>query len=302
MKDDDPEKRIRELERELADMTRPPQSAPPYTGDASPYTSDTPAPAVDAPYTANPYAGNAPYAAPNQSFTSDPPPSYPPPSYPANPPYAGNAPYVRDPSWGVDFRPPRRRSGARFSWIIVVIALAIFAPAIMSLVSHFAASKSRSSFGSGATASNGPTAVPQGGELRVGGNSEGRTIACNDGKLTLYGYNSDYLITGHCASLTVGGYSNTVKVDTADTLESTGYNNTAIVHACNNGNLTLSSYGIKFNVTGHCASLAISSYDNNVTVDSVDSINVSGYDNVVTYHSGSPKISDSGNNNKVALG
>jgi hypothetical protein len=172
----------------------------------------------------------------------------------------------------------------------------------MSLVSHFVTSKSRSSFGSGATASNGPTAVPQGGELRVGGNSEGRTIACNDGKLTLYGYNSDYLITGHCASLTVGGYSNTVKVDTADTLESTGYNNTAIVHACNNGNLTLSSYGIKFNVTGHCASLAISSYDNNVTVDSVDSINVSGYDNVVTYHSGSPKISDSGNNNKVALG
>src|ERR1700758_1282307 len=65
MKDDDPEKRIRELERELADMTRPPQGTPPHTGDA-PYT--------------------------------------------ANPPFAGNAPYVRDPTWGTDFRPPRRKS------------------------------------------------------------------------------------------------------------------------------------------------------------------------------------------------
>jgi hypothetical protein len=136
----------------------------------------------------------------------------------------------------------------------------------------------------------------------VGGTMEGRTIACNDGKLTLYGTSSDYLITGHCASLTVGGYNNKVTVDSADTLESTGSSNTATVHACNNGNLTLSSYGIKFNVTGHCASLAISSYHNNVTVDSVDTINVSGYDNVVAYHSGTPKITDSGNNNNIQRG
>jgi Protein of unknown function (DUF3060) len=290
MTDDDPEKRIRELERELSDMRRPPQSPAPYSGEASPYASDTPQPALDAAYTANPYESNAPYAA-NQSFTSDPPP------YSANPPYAGNAPYVRDPTWGVDFRPPRRRSP--YPWVIVFVVLGILVPTIFSLVTHFATSKSRSNFGFGSTASNGPTAVPQGGELRVGGNSEGRTVACNDGKLTLYGYNSDYLVTGHCASLTVGGYSNTVKVDSVDSLESTGYNNQVTVHDCNNGALTLSSYGIKFDVTGHCTSLAISSYSNNVTVDSVDTINVSGYDNVVTYHSGSPKISDSGNNNNI---
>jgi hypothetical protein len=184
--------------------------------------------------------------------------------------------------------------------MIAVIFLAVFAPTIVSLVSHYASShRSRSSFDSGATVSNGPTAVPQGGELRVGGNNEGRTVDCNDGKLTLYGTNTDYFVTGHCASLTVGGYSNTVRVDSVDTLESTGYNNTATVQACNNGNLKLSSYGIKFNVTGHCASLAISSYSNNVTVDSVDSINVSGYDNVVAYHSGTPTITDSGNNNNI---
>jgi hypothetical protein len=296
MKDDDPEKRIRELERELADMSRPPQSTPPYTGDASPYTSETPPPAVDSPFTANPYDANAPYAA-NQSFTSDAPPQYS-----ANPPYAGNAPYVRDPTWGVDFRPPRRRSP--YAWVIVFVALGILLPTIFSVVAHFASNRSRSSFGpgSGATASNGPTAVPQGGELRVGGTMEGRTIACNDGKLTLYGTSTDYFVTGHCASLAVGGYHNKVTVQSADTLESTGFSNTVTLNACNNGNLTLSSYGMTFNVTGNCASLAISSYDNKVTVDSVDAVNISGDHNVVTYHTGKPTVTDSGYSNKIQKG
>jgi hypothetical protein len=222
----------------------------------------------------------------------------------ANPPYAGNAPYVRDPTWGIDFRPPRRKSP--YPWFIVLIVLGIFVPTIVSLVTHFVTSnRGRSTFGNGSGAtvsSNNPSAVPSGGELRVGGNMEGKTVECNDGKLTLYGYNSDYLVTGHCTSLTVGGYNNKVTVDSVDALESTGYSNTVTVHACNNGNLALSSYGIKFNVTGHCASLAISSYDNNVTVDSVDSINVSGYNNVVTYHTGAPKITDSGHSNNIQQG
>jgi hypothetical protein len=207
---------------------------------------------------------------------------------------------VRDPTWGVDFRPPRRRSP--YLWVIVLVVLGILVPMIFSLVAHFAtSSRGRSTFGSGA-ASNNPTAVPQGGELRVGGTAEGRTVECNDGKLTLYGTSSDYRITGHCASLTVGGYGNKVTVDSVDALESTGFSNTATVRACNNGNLTLSSYGIKFNVTGHCASLVISSYNNNVTVDSVDSINVSGYGNVVTYHTGKPKVTDSGYSNNIRQG
>ena len=131
---------------------------------------------------------------------------------------------------------------------------------------------------------------------------ETKTIACNDGKLTLYGYGSQYSVTGHCASLLVGGYNNNLTVDSADTLESTGYGNTITDRACNNGNLKLSSYSMAFNVTGHCASLAITSYDNKVTVDSVDSIIVSGYNNNVTYHSGSPKVTDSGNSNNIQQG
>jgi len=270
MKDDDPEKRIRELERELADTTRTPPSPPP--AENAPYTGYVP-PTGDASYT-----GNLPY--------------------PGSAPYAGGSPY------GFGFPPPRRRR--TYPWLLVVIALGILAPTIISLVMHFARSTTiRSTFGNGARTtapSTGPTAVPQGGELRVGGNLETKTIACNDGNLTLYGTGGTYTVTGHCASLKAGGYNNNVTVDSADTLESSGYGNTVTVHACNNGKLTLSAYGIGFNVTGHCASLTISSYDNKVTVDSVDSINVSGYNNVVTYHSGTPKITDSGYSNTIRPG
>ena len=178
---------------------------------------------------------------------------------------SGNAPYVADPTWGVNFRPPRRRSP--FPWVVGLVVLGFLVPTIVLLMTKFNASNPRSVLsnipgtaapGGGVTAvpvtdtstapSGGTTAVPQGGELKVSGNSQTQTIACNDGKLTL------------------------------------------------------SSYSMAFDVTGHCASLAISSYDNHVAVDSVDSINVSGYDNVVTYHSGKPKIADSGRSNDIHQG
>jgi hypothetical protein len=282
MKDDDPEKRIRELERGLADMTRTPPSVPP-TGEA-PYKGYAP-PTSDAPYT-----GNAPYTS-NASYTP-------------NAPYAGGEPYAGGAPYGLGFPPPRRRKP--YPWVLVFIVLWILLPTIISLLMHFVRSTPiRSNFGNGSRTtapSNGPTAVPQGGELRVGGSMETKTIACNDGNLTLYGTGSTYSVTGHCANLKVGGYNNNVTVDNADTLESTGYSNTVTDRACNNCKLTLSSYGIEFDVTGHAANLTISSYDNKVTVDSTDTINVSGYDNVVTYHSGTPKITDSGRSNTIQHG
>jgi Protein of unknown function (DUF3060) len=259
MKDDDPEKRIRELEQELADVTRTPQTPPPYAGDTT-YTSGA--------------------------------------SYTGGAPYSGGSPY------GFGAPPQRRKS---YPWFLVVFLLAVVVPTIFGLVAFFARSTSGSSLprftgGRTTTTSSGPTAVPQGGELRVGGNGNPQTIACNDGNLTLYGTGTKYSVTGHCASLTVGGYNNNVTVDGADTVESTGYGNTVTDGACNNGTLKVSSYGITFNVTGHCATLAISSYHNNVTVDSVDNVVVSGYANNVVYHSGTPKVTDSGYSNNIQHG
>lgn len=261
MKDDDPEKRIRELEQELADVTRNPQSPPPYTESPPPYTS------------ASPYTGGA--------------------SYQGAPPYGFGAP------------PPRRSKP--YPWFLVLVILGVVVPTVISLVMFFARSNTGSSTtringGRTTTTSSGPTAVPQGGELRVGGSGDTKTIACNDGQLTLYGTGSKYSVTGHCAGLIVGGYNNNVTVDGADTVESTGYGNTITDHACNNGNVKLSSYGIEFDATGHCATVAISSYQNKVTVDSVDTVVVSGYENTVTYHSGKPKVTDSGYSNNIQQG
>jgi hypothetical protein len=243
MQDDDPEKRIRELERELADVTRLTLDAP-YTGGAT-------------------QAPSSPY-------------------YPAS--------------------TPLRRNGSFSSFRILMLLVMLVS--IGTGLAAIVGSLTLSSNGPGprSAPSNGPTAVPQGGELRVGGNLETKTITCNDGTLTLYGYGSTYFVTGHCASLKVGGYNNNVTVDNAETLESTGYSNTVTDHACNNCKLTLSSYGIAFNVTGHTANLTISSYDNKVTIDSADAINVSGYNNNVTYHSGAPKVTDSGYSNTIQQG
>jgi Protein of unknown function (DUF3060) len=246
MKDDDPEKRIRELERGLADTTHVAGGVP-YTGGAA---------------------------------------------------HAGGSPY--DPG----LMPPRRKGP--FPWYVVVVLAIVVAVGIGYAATLGMSTLGRSRLGTGPrtapSSSSGPTAVPQGGTLRVGGNSETKTIACNDGNLTLYGTSSKYYVTGHCASLKIGGYDNNVTVDSADTLESSGYSNTVTEHACNNGNLTLSAYGIAFYVAGHCASLTIPSYDNKVSIDSVDSINVSGYNNTVTYHSGAPKITDSGYSNTIHQG
>jgi hypothetical protein len=198
------------------------------------------------------------------------------------------------------FQPPRRKS--RSSLVAAVVVLGFLAPTIGSLAVFVATSDEGRSTPGATDSSTDPSGVPPGGELRVGGIAETKTIACNDGKLTLDGQSTDYSITGHCASLTVAGYNNHVTVDSAYALESTGHGNGVTVLACNNGNLKLSSYGIKFDVTGHCASVAISSFGNNVSVESVDRINVSGDSNVVTYHSPAPKITDSGHLNNIHQG
>jgi hypothetical protein len=75
------------------------------------------------------------------------------------------------------------------------------------------------------------TAVPRGGELSVGSDFETKTIACNDGHLSLTGFKNTFTITGHCASLMVGDTSNHVTVDSADSIDVSGSWNTVIYHS-----------------------------------------------------------------------
>lgn len=55
-------------------------------------------------------------------------------------------------------------------------------------------------------------------------------------------------------------------------------------------------------ITGHCASLTVSGVKNSITVDAVDAVEASGFDNKVVYHSGTPEISKSGGSNVVERG
>lgn len=80
-----------------------------------------------------------------------------------------------------------------------------------------------------------------------------------------------------------------------------GVNKTKTVN-CNNGYLSVAGNSNTVTVRGHCASLNVSGNDNVVVVDTADSITVSGIDGRVTYHSGTPRINNSGIDNVVAQG
>ena len=235
---DDPEDRIRELERPLADTARASElGSPQPAGQAyPPGPSGTPAPTPWTPSTSapTPWTYGGPFPGP----------------------------------------PPQRPSDNRMWWIVgTVIAIGVLALAggIAAFAAHQLSgvrsiinspptisgtfgppASTPSSPGPSTTRTKTPTLstspTPPGGKLSVSGINENRTIACND------------------SIVSVSGVSNTVVI------------------------------------TGHCASLSVSGVQNAITVDAVDSIDASGFNNNVTYHSGTPKISNSGGSNVVQQG
>ncbi len=55
-----------------------------------------------------------------------------------------------------------------------------------------------------------------------------------------------------------------------------------------------------YTVTGHCRRLEVFGSGNHVAVESADTISTFGDDNAIAYHSGSPTINKTGNNNTVS--
>jgi len=241
--EDDPERRIRELEQPLSDAAR---------------ASELGGPQPDGGYS---------YQAPPWSGAPVPPPG----SY--VPPGSYGAPYP-----GMSSPPPP--SGNRVWWIVG----AVFVVAVLALVGGIAAfvghqfSRGGSVVVSTPSSStrtttaprmvprtSPPTAAPSltitlaptppasstappGGTLTVAGINENQTIACNDNIVDVSGVSNTVVITGHCTSLTVSGVQNVI------------------------------------------------------TIDAVDTIDASGFNNKITYHTGSPKVSKSGSGNVVGQG
>ncbi|OBA82156.1 hypothetical protein A9W99_11895 [Mycobacterium sp. 1164966.3] len=72
--------------------------------------------------------------------------------------------------------------------------------------------------------------------------------------------------------------------------------------ACTDNVISVSGVSNTVVITGHCTRLSVSGVKNSITVDAADTIEASGMQNQVTYHSGSPKIKKSGQSNVVQQG
>jgi hypothetical protein len=192
MDDDDPEKRIRELERGLADQ---------YPVADSGYQQ----PKVETSWT-------------------PPPPGVPTPAMPFGTGPGGPAPGLY--GGGLGSVLGRGRSPAfRFVWILAAFWVLVI-PIGMGF-SWFMSNRTAS----WNPFSSGSTSVPQGGSLSLGGNNTTQTVACNDGSLTLGGNNGNFTVTGHCLSLMVSGNNTRVTVERADTIDAGGINTMTTYHS-----------------------------------------------------------------------
>jgi Protein of unknown function (DUF3060) len=72
--------------------------------------------------------------------------------------------------------------------------------------------------------------VGPGGNLTVGPSSETLALVCNHGDLTVDGNTNLVNVTGHCAHLTVRGSHNKVIADAADTIYTDGSANLVVYH------------------------------------------------------------------------
>lgn len=72
--------------------------------------------------------------------------------------------------------------------------------------------------------------MPPGATVSVSGIGENKTITCNETILSISGVENTVTITGQCASLSVSGVDNTVTVDSASSIVVSGFDNRIVFH------------------------------------------------------------------------
>jgi hypothetical protein len=223
--EDDPEARIRELERPLTDQARSSELGAGQSTSGGAYIPP-PAPAYNAPdYTAPTYGAPPPYGT-----------QYPAP-YPA----------------------PRRKVSGGIPWLvfglIAVVFVAIAAGFIVfttRMAGFTTPDDSGVSGGSGSidipsipsieipripAPPGAPGAEPEvispppGGEVSVSGIENNKTVVCNDGSVNISGIRNTVNITGHCVKVTVSGMNNIITVDNADAIGASGFDNRITFHS-----------------------------------------------------------------------
>jgi hypothetical protein len=223
---DDPEARIRDLERPLADQARTSElGAGQYGGD----------------------------------YVNAPPP--PPPGY-YGPPSQGapfqTAPFQTAPYQGAPYQGAPRSSGG-FAWWWLAVATLVIGGVVVGVGmvvldgSVFSTGDSTSSSardrpkvnGGGGTLTavppspveipSGNVAVPTeepavivlapGEPINIGGMGENKTIACNESIVSVSGMDNTITITGHCTNLSVSGMDNEILIESADAIGASGVDN-----------------------------------------------------------------------------
>ncbi len=103
-------------------------------------------------------------------------------------------------------------------------------PSISTSYSAPSASQARTPAPASSTPPSQAPTAPAGASLTISGINENRTIACNQSKVNVSGISNKVVITGHCASLNVSGVQNSITVDAADSIEASGFNNQITYH------------------------------------------------------------------------
>jgi hypothetical protein len=258
---DDPEARIRELERPLEDVAREiganttsEQSTAQYSTaqyDTAQYDTNQ--------YGTGQYAGGQYGATPYDSGQNS-------GGYPQTTPWpAGNSPYGTQSPYQTQSQSPytaphgslpqQPKSGGFRPWML---ALGVAVLGLLAIGGAFAfigfnmtsfdnqiASDPDGDNPSGVLGGGGPvdkpsvsisvpTAVPAnpdivnppaGSQVNIAGVGQNKTIACNDGFISISGVSNTITITGHCADVTVSGMQNVIVVDNSDNISASGVDN-----------------------------------------------------------------------------
>lgn len=261
---DNPEDRIRELEKSLHDSSRAAEA-----GGSQPTG-----------YEHVSYEQTTPYAAdypppPTEQFPPQ-PGGYPPPppgSYP--PPRGGfdqsfQQPYPQ--AWNPQGQPyppayvPPRRSGSGLKLFLILGGVFVVLTAIIATGIFLIGSKVRSAGGSDIfgdrtssptikiptfpsfsipppptfTQVPDPSVVPPGGQISVSGFSQTRDITCDGHTVNVSGVSNTVVITGNCARVVVSGVTNVVTVDSSDEISASGFDNRVTYRT---GNPTITNVG-----------------------------------------------------------
>lgn len=216
----DPEARIRDLERPLADRAEASEMGT-RSYEAAP-TADMPAP---------PYPYNAP-----------PPPPGPVPGMPFPQQYGAQqygSPYYSPPQQVVHKRPQT------MIWVLLAVAIGIVTAGIIGVAVF---SNLGSTIGSsprpaapGISGGGGSVDTPEvqvpvdpnadvatveaGDTLSFGGVEQHKTIVCNQGTVNISGMSNTIEVQGDCAGVSVSGMDNAVTVESAQTLSASGFDN-----------------------------------------------------------------------------